>query len=79
MTDIIWFIHRLPKAEIPATVNSDDPLLINSNLEQEYKVLMDCFGYGKQDLIRIARNAFERAVCSEEVLNQFDAFVDKEN
>jgi adenosine deaminase len=41
------------------TVNSDDPPLFNTSLNQEYRVLATEFGYGKADLIRIARNAYQ--------------------
>jgi len=40
------------------TVNSDDPPLFNTTLEQEFALLAVEFGYGRADLARIARNAF---------------------
>ena len=51
--------RELDQAGVLVTVNSDDPPLFNTNLCQEYLVLAEEFGYGKADLIRIARNAFQ--------------------
>lgn len=46
------------------TVNSDDPPLFNTSLVQEYEVLASEFGYDRDNLLRIARNAF--VVCGAE-------------
>ncbi len=43
------------------TVNSDDPPLFNTTLVQEYAVLAYEFGYDREALARIARNAFVAA------------------
>lgn len=48
----------LDKMGLLVTVNSDDPPLFNTTLLQEYELLAENFGYGIQDLSRIARNAF---------------------
>jgi aminodeoxyfutalosine deaminase len=58
------------------TVNSDDPPLFNTTLVQEYAVLAHEFGYDREDLARIARNAFVaagvEAPVKEALLADFD-------
>ncbi len=61
------------------TVNSDDPPLFNTNLVQEYELLVGEFGYAQAELVRLARNAFavagvETAV-KQQLLAEFDAWV----
>jgi aminodeoxyfutalosine deaminase len=75
--------HPLPQLDrqgLKLTLNSDDPPLFNTNLCQEYQLLVDHFGYTRADLIRLARNALE--VCGAEpplkarLLQEFDAWVE---
>ncbi len=49
---------HLDRMGLMVTVNSDDPPLFNTSLKQEYEVLAREFGYGTEQLMRIARNAF---------------------
>ncbi|MDY6876486.1 MAG: adenosine deaminase [Chloroflexota bacterium] len=74
--------HPLPHLDrmgLLVTVNSDDPPLFNTTLVQEYRTLVDEFGYTQADLIRLARNAF--VVCGAEaetkarLLAEFDQWV----
>ncbi|NSW53891.1 MAG: adenosine deaminase [Anaerolineae bacterium] len=71
--------RRLDEAGVIVTVNSDDPPLFNANLTQEYRVLAQHFGYGKSDLVRIARNAFLHSLAEPgtkaRLLAEFDAWV----
>jgi len=48
----------LDSAGVLVTINSDDPPLFNTTLSQEYALIANAFDYGKEDLIRFARNAF---------------------
>jgi aminodeoxyfutalosine deaminase len=50
---------HLDRMGLIVTLNSDDPPLFNATLSQEYMVLAREFGYGRADLVRVARNAFE--------------------
>ncbi|MBN2044732.1 MAG: adenosine deaminase [Anaerolineales bacterium] len=50
--------QRLDQAGILVTINTDDPPLFNTTLLDEYALIADAFGYGKQDLARFTRNAF---------------------
>jgi adenosine deaminase len=49
---------HLDRMGLTLTVNSDDPPLFNTTLEQEYALLAVEFGYDAANLARIARNAF---------------------
>ncbi len=60
---------HLDRMGLWVTVNSDDPPLFNTSLEQEYRVLAEVFGYGPEDLIRIARNGI-RASGAEETVKE---------
>lgn len=48
----------LDRSGVLVTVNSDDPWLFDSSLTNEYRNLVERFGYGSADLARIARVAF---------------------
>ena len=53
--------HPLPHLDrmgLLVTVNSDDPPLFNTDLTQEYTLLIDEFGYTLTGVARLARNAF---------------------
>lgn len=73
--------RRLDEMGLLVTVNSDDPPLFNTNLQQEYVVLAERFGYDAAGLARIARNAFAvtglEAERKAELLAEFDAWVEE--
>jgi aminodeoxyfutalosine deaminase len=70
---------QLDRMGLLVTVNSDDPPLFNTSLCQEYAVLATEFGYGRADLIRVARNAFVASAAPAEIkqllLDEFDDWV----
>lgn len=72
------FAH-LDRMGLLLTVNSDDPPLFNTSLTREYEILAAEFGYDRENLVRIARNAF--LVCGAEaevknaLLEEFDGWV----
>ncbi|MFN8444508.1 MAG: adenosine deaminase [Caldilineaceae bacterium] len=70
---------HLDRMGLLVTVNSDDPPLFNTTLNQEYGVLAAEFGYGKSDLVRIARNAYIASAAPPELkatlLAEFEAWV----
>ncbi len=75
-------MHPLPHLDrmgLMITVNSDDPPLFNTNLCQEYQLLVDRFAYSHQDIVRLARNAFVSSGAEppvkERLLAEFDAWV----
>ncbi len=69
---------HLDRMGLLVTVNSDDPPLFNTSLTQEYELLAREFGYGRADLARIGRNAFQ--VCGappdlrRALLDEFDGW-----
>jgi adenosine deaminase len=71
---------HLDRMGIVVTVNSDDPPLFNTDLTQEYSILIDEFGYSLAEVARVARNAFTASAASEplrsRLLAEFDAWVD---
>lgn len=53
--------HPLPaldRAGVLVTINSDDPQLVGTSLSKEYQLLIDVFGYSADEVLRLARNAF---------------------
>lgn len=70
---------HLDRMGLLLTVNSDDPPLFNTTLCQEYELLATVFGYGRADLLRIARNAFAvagvDARLKADLLAEFDTWV----
>ena len=50
-------LRRLDEAGVTVTVNSDDPPLFGTTLTDEYQLLPRAFGYGLDDVERIALNA----------------------
>ena len=70
--------RRLDRMGLTVTVNSDDPPLFGTTLNDEYRLLVNGFGYGAAGLVRIARNAFSSAMCEPELrsslLEEFDTW-----
>lgn len=73
--------RQLDEMGLFVTVNSDDPPLFNTNLNNEYEVLASVFGYDQADLIRIARNAYVAAgvqdSLKERLLKEFDEWAQR--
>lgn len=74
--------HPLPmldRAGVKVTVNTDNPPFFNTDLSQEFRLLVEKYHYEAAEVIRIARNSFE--VCGAEpatknrLLSEFDAWV----
>ncbi|MCC9079002.1 adenosine deaminase [Litorilinea aerophila] len=67
---------HLDRMGLILTVNSDDPPLFNTDLCREYALLATEFGYGRADLARLARNAFQVSgappALKERLLAEFD-------
>ena len=74
-------LHPFPHLDrmgLTVTVNSDGPPIFGTTLNDEYRLLATEFGYGADDLARIARNAFTSALCEpalrRSLLAEFDAW-----
>jgi aminodeoxyfutalosine deaminase len=69
---------HLDRMGILLTVNSDDPPLFNTTLCQEFELLVSEYGYGREDILRIARNAFLVSAAEPDLkaklLSEFDAW-----
>lgn len=61
--------HPLPaldRAGVPVTLNSDDPAIHGSTLNDEYDAAVTSWGYGLADLLRLEQNAVQAAFVDEE-------------
>lgn len=59
-------LPRLDQAGILVTLNSDDPAIHGSTLNDEYDVAVAHWGYGLSDLLRLEQNAVQAAFADEE-------------
>ncbi len=75
-------LRHLDLMGVTVTVNSDDPPLFGTTLNDEYRLLANRFGYDESGLARIARNAFSSALCEPELrsslLEGFDTWARSE-
>lgn len=58
-------LRRLWDAGVFVTVNSDDPPLFNTTLNQEYGLLVDAFGFGADELEQVSLNAVRASFLPE--------------
>jgi adenosine deaminase len=65
-------LRKLWDAGLLLTVNSDDPALFNTDLNNEYKILVDHFGFNINDLEKICLNALHASFLSEEQKQKMD-------
>jgi adenosine deaminase len=54
-------IRRLYERGIPVTVSSDDPLPFFTTIEREYRLLVEQFGFDREDLKRMTLGAAQKA------------------
>ncbi len=70
--------RALDRMGLVVTLNSDDPALFGTNLNQEYE-LLEQFGYDRQGIARIARNGFlasgAEPPLKSRLLAEFDAWM----
>lgn len=71
---------ELDKKSIVLTMNTDDPPIFHTDLNQEYVILAREYGFGWRDIVRIARNAYvfsgAEPTLKHELLKEFDAWVE---
>lgn len=58
-------LRRLWDAGLYVTVNSDDPPMFNTELNREYAVLVEHFGFGVDELEQISLNALRASLLAE--------------
>ncbi len=59
-------VRRYWERGLNITVNTDDPGMFHNSLAGEYALLMDVFGFGREDIRRLAAAALEGAWCAPE-------------
>ncbi|WP_053738477.1 adenosine deaminase [Nocardia sp. NRRL S-836] len=75
-----WDEHPLPRlleAGVPVTVNTDDPGMFHTDLDREYLVCHERFGFGRDELAGLARAgvraSFAPAAVKEQLLKEINA------
>jgi len=66
-------LRPLWDAGLAITINSDDPALFNANLNQEYQILIDHFGFGVEDLERASLNGVRTALLPDAEKKRLEA------
>ena len=59
-------IDKLRKLGIKVTINTDNRTVSDTNLNKEYQLLRECFGYNENDFLEFNLNAIEAAFISKE-------------
>lgn len=70
-------INKLYKQGIKVTINTDNRTVSNTNLNKEYKLLYDTFGFTKEDFIKFNKNAIEASFLSEAEKNKLLIDIEK--
>ncbi|SDH13166.1 aminodeoxyfutalosine deaminase [Lentzea fradiae] len=68
-----WDEHPLPQlveAGVPMTISTDDPGMFHTDLDQEYSLCHERFGFGRDDLAELARTAVRVSYASAELKDQ---------
>jgi len=61
--------HPLPvlmQQDLYVTINSDDPALFSTCLNEEYRKIMNCFGYSKKEIRQLVKNGIQASFLSVE-------------
>jgi adenosine deaminase/aminodeoxyfutalosine deaminase len=67
--------HPLPKfleAGLVVTLNSDDPAMFGTSLEEEFLKVARCFGFNRETLAELCRNAVHASFLSEDEKQQWN-------
>jgi adenosine deaminase len=59
-------LPQLDRADVAVTINSDDPAIHRSTINDDYDVAVTRWGYTLDDLLRLERNAVESAFLPDE-------------
>jgi adenosine deaminase len=60
-------IDRLRKAGVPVSVNTDDPALLNTTLEDSYALCADAFGWDQQTIRQLAATSIRASFAKPEM------------
>jgi adenosine deaminase len=69
-------IHPFYRDGLRVTVNTDDPMMFNNSLIDEYRLLVGTFGFSFEDVVQLNRNAAEAAWCDGERKRELLALVE---
>ena len=70
--------HPLPRlfdAGIRLTINSDDPLIFNTSLSKEYKIIQEAFGMTLTDFQTMNLNGIDAAFTNEKIRNEIRSII----
>ncbi|HRD97020.1 MAG TPA: adenosine deaminase, partial [Rubrivivax sp.] len=60
-------LDRLRRAGVPVSVNTDDPALLQTSLENEYALCSQAFGWSDEVLRSVARHSIEASFANADV------------
>ena len=60
-------IERLRRAGVAVSVNTDDPALLDTNLEHEYALCRDQFAWSDEDVRAVARTSIDACFADDDV------------
>ncbi len=66
-------IKRFYREGFSVSVNTDDPKMFNTSLEEEYAALIDSLGFEWRDIVRLVENAIQSAWCNEATKSRLSA------
>lgn len=58
-------IERLRRAGVPVSVNTDDPKLLSTSIETEYRAVGTAHGWGETEYLTVAETSLRAAFCSD--------------
>ena len=59
-------IQRFYEEGLLVSVNTDDPKMFHTSMDEEYTALIDNLGFERSDIHQLIRNAIRSAWCDEE-------------
>jgi adenosine deaminase len=62
-------LKKLFDLGVRVTINSDDPEVLETNLNNEYRIAHEVLGMSMDDIARCNRNAFEASFLPQELKN----------
>jgi adenosine deaminase len=65
-------VRRYFDAGMCVFVNTDDPMFFQNTMDDEYALLVGSFGFTRNELLVLTRNAAKAAWCDEAVKNEFE-------
>jgi adenosine deaminase len=66
-------LRRLWEAGVLVTINSDDPPMFHTDLNQEYRALIDHFGFGADELEQVSLNGLRASLLPVEDKERMEA------